>query len=560
MIDPGLAGRVALVTGANQGIGAATAYALAAQGAAVFVTYFRLAGGDDPSLPAEYDEVRARSADHVVEAIRAAGGSADGMEADLVDPATPATLFDRAEAALGPVEILVNNASGWLADTFLPDRTDRFGRKLRPVDAASHGQQCTRAGPADRRVRPPARRPRRDLGPHHRPHLRESTRLPGGGLVRRRQSRPGELHDVRRAGTRPVRHHREHRASAGDRHRLGYAGGGKAGHGREPAAAHRPAGGRRRGHHVPGVRSGPVHHSSDHPDDLRQDGVMTGDAIWAVDVAGERRLARGDADLGPADLLPREATLAAALSRPAGLEELLDLAADDRVPVGATVLAPVDRQPVWAAGVTFERSRAGRLEESGGADFYAKVYDADRPELFFKARPADVRGPGAPIAVRSDSTWDVPEPELGVVFDATGTAAGYVIGNDVSSRSIEAENPLYLPQAKVYEGSCALGPCVVPVSRAPALATLSISLRIDRDGQALYTDEVPLSKMRRTIDELAGWLFGALRFPHGAVLLTGTSIVPTADVTLKAGDVVTIAARGLGVLTNPVETLAVSAG
>jgi 3-oxoacyl-[acyl-carrier protein] reductase len=141
MIDSGLAGRVALVTGANQGIGAATAYALAEEGAAVFVTYFRLAGGDDPSLPAEYDKVRARSADHVVDGIRAAGGDADGMEADLTDPATPARLFDRAEAALGPVEILVNNASGWLADTFLPDRTDRFGRKLRPVDAASHGQQ-----------------------------------------------------------------------------------------------------------------------------------------------------------------------------------------------------------------------------------------------------------------------------------------------------------------------------------------------------------------------------------------------------------------------------------
>jgi 3-oxoacyl-[acyl-carrier protein] reductase len=141
MIDPGLAGRVALVTGANQGIGAATAHALAVHGVAVFVTYFRLAGGDDPSLPAEYDEVRARSADHVVAGIRAAGGSADSMEADLADPAVPARLFDRAEATLGPVEILVNNASGWLADTFLPDRTDRFGRKLRPVDAASYGQQ-----------------------------------------------------------------------------------------------------------------------------------------------------------------------------------------------------------------------------------------------------------------------------------------------------------------------------------------------------------------------------------------------------------------------------------
>jgi 2-dehydro-3-deoxy-D-arabinonate dehydratase len=285
---------------------------------------------------------------------------------------------------------------------------------------------------------------------------------------------------------------------------------------------------------------------------------MTGDAIWAVEVAGERRLARGGADAGPADLLPPGLTLAAALSRPGGLEALLDSAPVGPVPAGAPVLAPVDEQPVWAAGVTFERSREGRLEESGGADFYSLVYEADRPELFFKAMPADVRGPGAPIAVRSDSTWDVPEPELGVVFDHAGAVAGYVIGNDVSSRTIEAENPLYLPQAKVYAGSCAIGPCIVPASGAPALASLSIGLRIDRAGQALYTDEVSLSKMRRTVDELAGWLFGALRFPNGAILLTGTSIVPTADVTLRPGDVVTISATGLGTLTNPVEMLTVN--
>jgi len=291
-----------------------------------------------------------------------------------------------------------------------------------------------------------------------------------------------------------------------------------------------------------------------------------GDAIWMVDVAGVRRLARGDVDTGPVELLPPGVSLAATLGESAdpdgagSLAALLDLDAAGPVPETATVVAPVDEQPVWAAGVTFERSRQGRLEESGGADFYSRVYDADRPELFFKSMPGDVRGPGAPIAVRSDSTWDVPEPELGVVFDRTGAVAGYVIGNDVSSRSIEADNPLYLPQAKVYDGSCALGPCIVPASRVPALATLAIGLRIERDGRLLYADEVALSRMRRTIDELSRWLFGPMRFPAGAVLLTGTSIVPTADVTLRPGDVVTISASGLGTLTNPVVELATDRG
>ena len=229
MIDPGLTGRVALITGANQGIGAATAIALAAHGAAVLLTYKRLDPAEhaaDPAFPPEYGELRARDAGHVLARIRENGGRAEAVEADLADPATVPMLFDRAEAAFGPVEILVNNASGWLADTFLPDTRDRFGRALRQVDAASlrpavRGGRA-RPGPAHRRVRPPPHPPRRHLGPDHRAHLRRPLRIPPGGVVRRGQGGPGELHHVRRRGARPPRRHRERRPPAGHRHRMGH--------------------------------------------------------------------------------------------------------------------------------------------------------------------------------------------------------------------------------------------------------------------------------------------------------------------------------------------------
>jgi 2-dehydro-3-deoxy-D-arabinonate dehydratase len=202
--------------------------------------------------------------------------------------------------------------------------------------------------------------------------------------------------------------------------------------------------------------------------------------------------------------------------------------------------------------VTFERSRVARNEESGQVDHYDKVYDAARPELFPKAAPGRARGPGEAIGIRADSDWNVPEPELGLVADAAGRLVAYTVGDDVSSRSIEGENPLYLPQAKVYTGSCALGPALVPVADAPPLAELQILLTVRRDGAELYSDAVPLSGMRRGAEELLRWLFAAMDFPVGVVLLSGTSIVPPTDFTLRPGDEVEVDVPGIGTLSNPV--------
>jgi 2-dehydro-3-deoxy-D-arabinonate dehydratase len=227
------------------------------------------------------------------------------------------------------------------------------------------------------------------------------------------------------------------------------------------------------------------------------------------------------------------------------------------VPAGARVLCPLDGQEVWASGVTFERSREARNEEAGrevgSVDFYDRVYDAERPELFAKASPGRSRGPGEPVAIRADSGWDVPEPELGLVVDAGGTIVAYTVGNDMSSRSIEAENPLYLPQAKVYTGSCAVGPCLVPVADVAPPAELEIRLLIERGGEELYADQVSVSTMHRQLDELVDWLFRGQDFPVGVVLLTGTSIVPPLEFTLQDGDVVTIEIPGVGRLRNPVQ-------
>jgi 2-dehydro-3-deoxy-D-arabinonate dehydratase len=205
--------------------------------------------------------------------------------------------------------------------------------------------------------------------------------------------------------------------------------------------------------------------------------------------------------------------------------------------------------------VTFRRSRDARLEESRGLDAYDKVYLAERPELFLKALPGTARGPGQPIGVRADSDWDVPEPELAVVADRRGQIVGYSIGDDVSSRSIEGENPLYLPQAKLYRGSCALGPCLVPVAEAPDPSEMEIALTIERDGAEVFTDHCSVADMKRTLPELVDWLWRGQDLPLGAVLLTGTSIVPPPDLTLRPGDQVTISITGLGRLTNPVELI-----
>jgi 2-dehydro-3-deoxy-D-arabinonate dehydratase len=277
-------------------------------------------------------------------------------------------------------------------------------------------------------------------------------------------------------------------------------------------------------------------------------------ALWRLDIGGRVRLARGPAGTGPAELLAADTTLDEVLGGgPGGLLGLLDGPATGPVPEEARVLAPVGAQPVWAAGVTFLRSRDARLEESSGLDAYDKVYLAERPELFVKALPGTARGPGEPIGVRADSDWDVPEPELAVVADRNGEMVAYTIGNDVSSRSIEGENPLYLPQAKLYRGSCALGPCLVPVGEAPEPAGMEIALVIKRDGAELFADTCLVADMKRTLPELVDWLWRGQDLPLGAVLLTGTSIVPPPELRLRPGDQVTIAITGLGELRNPVQ-------
>jgi 2-dehydro-3-deoxy-D-arabinonate dehydratase len=276
-------------------------------------------------------------------------------------------------------------------------------------------------------------------------------------------------------------------------------------------------------------------------------------ALWRVLADGRPRLARGPADGGPAELLEAGATIDGVLGGdPGALERLLD-GPGEPAPEGLAVLAPVGGQPVWAAGVTFLRSRDARLEESRGLDAYDKVYAAERPELFLKALPGTARGPGQPIGVRADSEWDVPEPELALVADRRGEIVAYTIGDDVSSRSIEGENPLYLPQAKLYAGSCAVGPCLVPVGEAPDPAAMEITLTIERDTDELFTDACAVADMKRSLAELVDWLWRGQDLPLGAVLLTGTSIVPPPELTLRPGDRVTVAVTGLGRLANPVE-------
>lgn len=216
-------------------------------------------------------------------------------------------------------------------------------------------------------------------------------------------------------------------------------------------------------------------------------------------------------------------------------------------------LPPMGDQEVWAAGVTYYRSRTARMEESeeaGGDRFYDMVYDAERPELFFKSTPRRVRGHRHTVGIRGDSTWDVPEPELTLAINAQGTVFGATVGNDMSSRSIEGENPLYLPQAKVYTGSCALGPCLL-VGSLPG-PNDSISLGIERDGNEVFMGSTLLSQLKRSYDELAGFLYRDNDFPSGALLMTGTGIVPEHPFTLQPDDIVRITINGIGTLENTV--------
>lgn len=217
-----------------------------------------------------------------------------------------------------------------------------------------------------------------------------------------------------------------------------------------------------------------------------------------------------------------------------------------------TLLPPADgRMEVWAAGVTYFRSREARLEESGGAGFYDRVYDAERPELFFKSVPWRVVTDGQPIAIRRDSPLNVPEAELAIVVNSAAEIVGYTVCDDVSSRSIEAENPLYLPQAKIYAGSCALAPVIRPAWEVSA-ADLAISLEITRDGAVAWSGRTSTSQIKRPLRSLVDCLFAEEHFPDGAVISTGTGIVPEITFTLAPGDTVTIGIDQVGVLSNPV--------
>jgi 2-dehydro-3-deoxy-D-arabinonate dehydratase len=215
--------------------------------------------------------------------------------------------------------------------------------------------------------------------------------------------------------------------------------------------------------------------------------------------------------------------------------------------------APVEAQEIWAAGVTYLRSKTARMEESEfSANAYDRVYAAERPELFFKSLPEKVVPPEEPVGIRRDAQWSVPEPELALVLNSRGHIVGYTVGNDMSSRDIEGENLLYLPQAKTYNRSCALGPWITLGAPEAAAREWRIRIRIQRNGPSVFAGETSVGLIKRGFDELAGFLFRSQVFPHGAVLLTGTGIVPPDTFTLQAGDVIEIEVSGIGLLRNPV--------
>ncbi len=234
----------------------------------------------------------------------------------------------------------------------------------------------------------------------------------------------------------------------------------------------------------------------------------------------------------------------------------LDLVSDSPstyAPGEVTLLPPIDQQEVWAAGVTYRRSQTARMEESeAAADCYDRVYNSPRPELFFKATPHRVAGPGQPVRIRKDSKWNVPEPELTLVLNSRAELVGFTVGNDMSSRDIEGENPLYLPQAKLYNGCCGLGPWITLAGAMPPVEEIGIRLTVRRAGETVFEGSTSGAQLARTFDDLIGYLARDNSFPDGVFLLTGTGIVPDSDFTLLPGDEVEIDIDGIGVLVNPV--------
>ena len=241
-------------------------------------------------------------------------------------------------------------------------------------------------------------------------------------------------------------------------------------------------------------------------------------------------------------------------SRVARVESLADVQTLQLSEV--TLLTPVEQQEVWAAGVTYLRSKKARMEESDfSANAYDQVYDAPRPEIFFKALPEKVVGPNEPVGIRADSKWNVPEPELTLVVNSAKELVGVSIGNDMSSRDIEGENLLYLPQAKVYDKSCAIGPYIVTGASEEEIRQWTIGVEISRQGKAVFNGETSIDNIKRSFSELLDYLGRSQSFPHGAMLLTGTGVVPDDDFTLAEKDVVSIHISGIGTLENPVITV-----
>ena len=250
--------------------------------------------------------------------------------------------------------------------------------------------------------------------------------------------------------------------------------------------------------------------------------------------------------------LPRPARVLAERRRGAQSLKAADVLSSPFGGPAPHLLPPLDLQEVWAAGVTYERSRAARMEETKGAeDFYDKVYTAERPELFFKGSASRVSGHNGPIRIRRDAAWNVPEPEIALLVSAHGEIAGYTVGNDVSSRDIEGQNPLYLPQAKIYRESCALGP-VVWLTDEETAPVFDIAITIQRRGAVVYEGKIATSAMRRSFADLADWLVRDNLFPSGAYLLTGTGLVSEAGFSLAPGDRVSISVPRIGTLSNTV--------
>ena len=275
-----------------------------------------------------------------------------------------------------------------------------------------------------------------------------------------------------------------------------------------------------------------------------------------VDDSDSARVGRVEGnDLIPLVLGPNLSTLAELLATDDPIATIRDLTEEKPILIDNSVrwLPPIDRQEVWAAGVTYKRSQTARMEESeAAASCYDRVYTADRPELFFKATPHRVSGHRQPLRIRSDATWNVPEPEITLVLSPKLQIVGLTVGNDMSSRDIEGDNPLYLPQAKCYNQCAGLGPWITLYESLPPMQEIGIDLKIQRDGKIVFDQQTSAEQMARSFQDLVGWLGRDNSFPDGAFLMTGTGIVPTTEFTLQPDDIVNITIDGVGTLSNPI--------